>query len=127
MHPWAAKDRVSPADLGREHLLLYQRKSTTFRQTEDFLLRSGVQLGSYVEIPSFEIMKQLTQLGLGVSLMAPWFAAKEIEDGSLRSHATPRARIDRAWGVIHQGHRELRPHEQTFIGLCRMACATLGP
>ncbi|MGH8046864.1 MAG: LysR family transcriptional regulator [Chthoniobacterales bacterium] len=125
IHPWAKKQRVTATELGREHMLLYQRNSVTFRQTEDFLLRSGLQLGSYVEIPSFEIMKQLVRLGLGVAMMAPWVAAKEIEEGSLASLPTPRFKIERSWGVVHQGHRELRPHEQTFIGLCRMACESL--
>jgi DNA-binding transcriptional LysR family regulator len=125
IHPWAKKQRITAAELGHEHMLLYQRNSVTFRQTEDFLLRSGLQLGSYVEIPSFEIMKQLARLGLGVAMMAPWVAAKEIEEGSLASLPTPRFKIERSWGVVHQGHRELRPHEQTFIGLCRMACESL--
>jgi DNA-binding transcriptional LysR family regulator len=125
VHPWAQKQRITAADLGRENLLLYQRNSFTFRQTEDFLLRSGLQLGSYVEIPSFEIMKQLTRLGLGISIMAPWVAAKELQEGSLLSLPTPRFKIERSWGVVHQGHRELRLHEQTFIGLCRMACENI--
>jgi DNA-binding transcriptional LysR family regulator len=125
IHPWAKKSRLAAVDLGREHMLLYQRNSVTFRQTEDFLLKSGLQLSSYVEIPSFEIMKQLARLGLGVAMMAPWVAAKEIGEGSLASLPTPRFKIERSWGVVHQGHRELRPHEQTFIGLCRMACESL--
>ncbi len=125
VHPWAQKSKVTAADIGCEHMLLYQRNSLTFRQTEDFLLRSGLHLSSYVEIPSFEIMKQLTRLGLGVSLMAPWVATKELEEGSLISLPTPRFKIERTWGVMHQGHRELRPSEQTFIGLCQMACETM--
>jgi DNA-binding transcriptional LysR family regulator len=126
VHPWAGKARVTAADIGREHMLLYQRNSVTFQQTEDFLLRSGIQLNSYVEIPSFEIMKQLTRLGLGVSLMAPWVAAKELEEGSLKTLPTPRFKIERTWGVIQQGHHdERRHHEQTFIGLCQMACEAL--
>jgi len=124
-HAWAQKPRITAADLGKQHMLLYQRNSVTFRQTEDFLLRSGLRLSSYVEIPSFEIMKQLTRLGLGVSLMAPWVAEKELAEGSLLSLPTPRFKIERTWGVVHQGHRKLRPNEQTFIGLCRMACETM--
>jgi DNA-binding transcriptional LysR family regulator len=126
IHPWAKKQRITVEELGKEHMFLYQRNSVTFRQTEDFLLRSGLKLSSYVEIPSFEIMKQLARLGLGVALMAPWVAAKEIEEGSLATIQTPRFQISRSWAVIHQGHRELRQIEQTFIGLCRMACAQLG-
>ena len=125
LHPWAEKNEVTAADLKREHFLLYQRNSVTFRRAEDFFLKSGVGLASYVEIPSFEIMKQLAKLGLGVALMAPWVAEKELAEGSLVMRPTPRSKVTRHWVVIHQGNRELRKAEQTFIGLCRMAAARL--
>jgi len=126
LHPWAEKNAVTAADLKKEHFLLYQRNSITFRRAEDFFLRSGVGLTSYVEIPSFEIMKQLAKLGLGVALMAPWVAEKELAEGSLIMRPTPRSKVIRQWVVIHQGNRDLRKPEQTFIGLCRMAAAHLG-
>ena len=63
---------------------------------------------------------------LGVALMAPWVAEKELSEGSLIMRPTPRSKIVRQWAVIHQGNRELRKPEQTFIGLCRMAVANLG-
>ncbi|HEY5953848.1 MAG TPA: LysR family transcriptional regulator [Terrimicrobiaceae bacterium] len=126
LHPWAEKAAITTADLKREHFLLYHRNSVTFRRAEDFFLRSGVGLTSYVEIPSFEIMKQLARLGLGVALMAPWVAEKEIAEGSLIMRPTPRSKVVRQWVVIHQGNRDLRKPEQTFIGLCRMATAHLG-
>ncbi len=71
-------------------------------------------------------MKQLAKLGLGVALMAPWVAEKELAEGSLIMRSTPRSKIVRQWAVIHQGNRDLRKPEQTFIGLCRMAATHLG-
>lgn len=68
LHPWAGKRAISTADLKNQHFLLYQRQSTTFRRAEEFFLRSGVALASYVEIPSFEIMKQLARFGLGMAV-----------------------------------------------------------
>jgi LysR family transcriptional regulator, low CO2-responsive transcriptional regulator len=126
LHPWAEKESVTAADLKKEHFLLYRRNSVTFRRAEDFFLRSGVGLTSYVEIPSFEIMKQLAKLGLGVALMAPWVAENELAEGSLVMRPTPRSKVVRQWVVVHQRNRDLRKPEQTFIGLCRMAAAQLG-
>ena len=71
-------------------------------------------------------MKQLARLGLGVALIAPWVAEKELAEGSLIMRPTPRSKVVRQWVVIHQGNRDLRKPEQTFIGLCRMATAPLG-
>jgi DNA-binding transcriptional LysR family regulator len=126
LHEWTEKTRLSTADLKKQHYLLYQRNSVTFRRVEEFFLQSGVRLNSYVEIPSFEIMKQLARLGLGVAVMAPWFARKELAEGSLVALPTPRAKITRHWVVAHQGTREIRQAEQTFIGLCRLATTELG-
>lgn len=61
-------------------------------------------------------MKQLAKLGLGVALIAPWVAEKELAEGSLVMRPTPRSKVTRQWVVIRQGHRELRKPEQTFIG-----------
>ncbi len=126
LHPWTARKRVVSRDLAKEHFLLYQQGSVTFRRAEDFFLKSGVRLQSYVEIPSFEIMKQLARLGLGVALMAPWVAEKELAEGSLVARATPRFQIARQWAVVHQGNRTVRQTERTFIGLCRMAAEGRG-
>jgi DNA-binding transcriptional LysR family regulator len=122
MHEWAGRQRLTAGKLSNEHFLLYRKSSVTFQRIEDFFLRQGVQLSSYVEVPDFEIMKQLARLGLGVAVMAPWAAQKELEEGSLVSLPLPKHRIRRKWVVVHQSGRKLRPPEQTFVGLCKIAC-----
>lgn len=122
MHPWARQRKINTAKLSDENFLLYRRHSVTFQRVEDYFLRSGVRLSSYVEIPDFEIMKQLARLGMGVGIMASWAAKKELAEGSLLALPLPKHPIRRRWVAIHQNSRELRTAEQTFIGLCRMAC-----
>ena len=123
-HSWAEKHRITARDISAEHFLLYGRNTVTFRQIEDFLLKVGVKLSSYVEIPSFEIMKQLAQLGLGVAIMAPWVAAGELQEGSLVAKPLPKFLIRRRWSVVHQAGRHLSQAEHTFLGLCRLAAKT---
>jgi len=122
LHPWAKRERIASSEMSQEHFLLYQRHSVTFAMAEDFFLKAGVRLGSCVEIPSFEIMKQLARLGLGVALMAPWAAEKELAEGSLVARPLPKFPVRRRWVVMHQSARELRQAELTFIGLCKIAC-----
>jgi LysR family transcriptional regulator, low CO2-responsive transcriptional regulator len=126
-HSWAERQRITGRDISAQHFLLYGRNTVTFRQIEDFLLKMGVKLSSYVEIPSFEIMKQLAQLGLGVAIMAPWVAARELQEGSLVARPLPKVLIRRSWSVVHQAGRELSQAEQTFLGLCRLAAKTKIP
>jgi DNA-binding transcriptional LysR family regulator len=124
-HRWSEKKQLAASDLKDEHFLLYQRNSVSFQRTEDYFLRSGVRLQSYVEIPSYDIMKQLARLGLGVAIMAPWAATKEIQEGSLIALPLPKSKIVRQWSIACQAGREIRQTEQTFIGLCRLATAEL--
>lgn len=126
-HPWAEKQRINVRDISAAHFLLYRRNTVTFRLIEDFLLKMGAKLSSHVEIPSFEIMKQLARLGLGVAIMAGWVAAPELKEGSLIAKPLPKFLIKRRWSVVHQAGRELSSTEQTFLGLCRMAAKTKIP
>jgi LysR family transcriptional regulator, low CO2-responsive transcriptional regulator len=120
-HPWAGKQEINDGDLKEEHFLLYRRDSVTFRRVQDLFYRSGMSFRSYVEIPSFDIIKQVAQLGLGVALMAPWVAAREIAEGSLLALPTPRFQIGRHWKIIQQEGREIRQAEHDFIACCRSA------
>jgi DNA-binding transcriptional LysR family regulator len=124
-HPWADKTKLSVNDLRSQNYLLYRKESVTFRKVEQFLLQNGIRLNSYVEISNFDVMKELARLGLGVGIMAPWVAQKELTEGSLMALPPPRARIDRHWVIIQQEGRSARQSEQTFIGLCRLATANL--
>jgi DNA-binding transcriptional LysR family regulator len=126
LHAWSRRERIPVAEMSHEHFLLYQRQTVTFGLVEEFFLKSGVRLGSYVEIPNFEIMKQLARLGLGVAVMAPWVAEKELAEGSLLARPLPKFAVRRKWAVLQQAARELRQPERTFIGLCRMACRAAG-
>lgn len=59
--------------------------------------------------------------GLGVGILAPWVAQKELTEGSLVALPPGRRRLTRQWGVLHARGRRLSLTEETFIGLCRSA------
>jgi DNA-binding transcriptional LysR family regulator len=70
-----------------------------------------------------EATKELVKLGLGVSILAPWIARKEIEDGSLVALPLGRRKLQRRWGILQWRGKRLTLAEETFIGLCKSACA----
>lgn len=119
LHPWAALGRVPREELGRQHYILYNRHSFTFRLIEKFLADEGVVLRSYIEFGSMEAIKQMVKLGLGVSILAPWIAVEELTEGSLVALPLGRRKLKRRWGILHWRGRRLSLAEETFIGLCR--------
>ena len=66
-----------------------------------------------------EAIKELVKLGLGVSILAPWIAAKELAEGSLRALPLGRRRLERRWGILLRKGQRLTLAQETFIGLCK--------
>ncbi|HXF10316.1 MAG TPA: LysR family transcriptional regulator [Desulfuromonadaceae bacterium] len=125
MHPWAQAGRVERDDIPRQNYILYSKRSITFRLIEDYFRREQMVLNAVAEVGSMEATKELVKLGLGVSILAPWVAKKEIEEGSLVALPLGRKKLQRRWGILHWRGKRLNLAEETFIGLCRSACAPL--
>ncbi len=121
MHPWAQAKRVERAEIPRQNYILYSKRSVTFRLIEQYFRRENMMLNTVIEAGSMEATKELVKLGLGVSILAPWVAQKELEDGSLVALPLGRKRLERHWGILHWRDRRLSLAEETFMGLCESA------
>ena len=55
----------------------------TFRLIEQYFRNEEMVLNTVIEFGSMEAIKELVKLGLGVSIIAPWIAAEELQDKSL--------------------------------------------
>lgn len=121
----AKLDRIAVKDFSRWHFILPPAGGVTFGMISDYFLKIGTRPRSYVEIPSHELLKSLVKLDLGYAFLPEWSVAGELREGSLCALSLPRVAIRRRWVLVHQASRKLRPNEQTFLGLCRMACRAL--
>jgi DNA-binding transcriptional LysR family regulator len=124
-HPWALAGRVERSEIPRQNYILYSKRSVTFRLIENYFRREQMVLNAVIEVGSMEATKELVKLGLGISILAPWVAKKEIEEGSLVALPLGRKKLSRRWGIIHWRGKRLNLAEETFIGLCDSACAPL--
>ena len=125
LHPWAQAGRVERSDIPRQNHILYSRQSVTFRLIEAYFRREEMVLNTIIQVGSMEATKELVKLGLGVSILAPWIAKKELEEGSLKALPLGRRKLQRRWGVLHLRGKRPNLAEETFIGLCESACALL--
>ena len=124
-HPWAIKGSVDRDEIPRENHILYSKKSVTFRLIEQYFFREKMVLNSVIEVGSMEATTELVKLGIGVSILAPWIARKELEEGSLVALPLGKRKLQRAWSALHWRGKLLNLAEETFIGLCHSACASL--
>lgn len=125
LHSWTKAGRVERSEIPRQNYILYNKQSITFRIVEDFFRREEMVLNAVIEFGSMEAIKELVKLGLGVSILAPWIARKEIEEGSLVALPLGRRKLQRRWGILHWRGKRLNLAEETFMGLCESATALL--
>ena len=119
LHPWAKAGRVMREEISNQNYILYNKSSYTFKIIARYFNQESINLRSSLELGSMEAIKELVKLGLGVSILAPWIAQSEIEEGSLVALPLGRRKLKRHWGLAHWQSRRLSLPEETFAGLCQ--------
>ena len=119
LHPWAQAGKVERDEITRQRFILYTRSSYVSDMIEEYFRRERIVLPTSIELGSMEAIKELVKLGLGVSILAPWIAAKELAEGSLRALPLGRRRLERRWGILLRKGQRLTLAQETFIGLCK--------
>jgi LysR family transcriptional regulator, low CO2-responsive transcriptional regulator len=122
VHPWAQSRRVVRAEIPRQQYILYSKTSITTALIDDYFREEEMVLNTVIEVGSMEATKELVKLGLGISILAPWIAQKEIDEGSLVQLPLGRRALSRHWSILHWQNKRLNLAEETFIGLCRAFC-----
>ena len=118
-HPWAKARQVSSAQISKQPYVLYKKNSYTFGLIEDYFKRQEIVLNTVIELGSTEAIKELLKRNLGVSVLAPWIAERELREQSLVSLPLGSKSLKRTWGLLHWRDRRLSLAEETFVRLCR--------
>jgi LysR family hydrogen peroxide-inducible transcriptional activator len=78
-HPLAERKLVRPQDLEGHPMVQLERGSTTRRRIDAYLTHYGVSPLTVIELSSFEIIKKLVAIGLGIAII-PEGAARNAGD-----------------------------------------------
>jgi len=73
-HPLAKKKTITPADLNRQHFIVFETGSITRKLVEEFFTRERIKPEIVMETENVEIIKAMVRHGLGISII-PWQAA----------------------------------------------------
>jgi len=125
LHPWVQAGRVERSEIARQNYILYSKRSVTFRLIEEYFRREQMVLNTVIELGTMEATKELVKLGVGISILAPWIARKEIAERSVVALPLGRRRLLRHWGILHWRGKRFSLAEETFVGLCESATALL--
>lgn len=118
-HPWAVAGRISRSEIATQNYVLYHRSSHTFRLVDDYFRAERIALNTVIELGSMEAIKELVKIGIGISILAPWIAQRELRSGALVALPLGRRRLVRHWSVFQPRGSSPTLAEETFIALCR--------
>jgi len=118
-HPWARAGKVERAEIARQNYIVYKRRSYTSEMIEEHFRADDIVLFSQLDLGNMEAIKELVKLGIGISILAPWTAKKEIKAGTLVALPLGKRKLKRRWGILHWEGRRMSMVEETFIGLCK--------
>jgi LysR family transcriptional regulator for metE and metH len=94
-HPLAARPFLAPADFAEEHLILYDRRESSVLLR--FLNPAGIQPRRVSEVQLTEGIVQMVRAGLGISVLARWAVAPELEAGTLAAVPLAAGGFRRRW------------------------------
>jgi LysR family transcriptional regulator, low CO2-responsive transcriptional regulator len=126
LHPWARGGRVDQVGIPRERFILYAKRSYTADMIEEYFRREGIVLPTSIELGNIEAIKALVQLGLGVSILAPWVVRRELAEGTLRALPLGQRKLQRSWGILTRKGQPLSLAQEPFIGLCAEVSGKMG-
>lgn len=124
-HPWAQEGAQIEGTLHEHQFIIYAKSTETHRLIDDWMEARIGSSGRTMVLGDMQAIKEMAKIGIGVGIVAPWLAAREIEEGSLRVVDMGGPDIQREWGVFHSVRREPSLVEEAFIGLCELAFAIM--
>jgi DNA-binding transcriptional LysR family regulator len=124
-HPWAVNGATVRETIAQQQFIIYAKATETHRLIEEWLEKEGCRGKKPLELGDIQAIKEMAKLGIGVGILAPWVAAREITEGTLKVVDIEGPGIEREWGVFHSPKREPSLVEEVFIGLCGMAFAVM--
>jgi LysR family transcriptional regulator for metE and metH len=98
-HRLARRPFIGAADLAPEHLVLYSIPREANLVFRDVLIPAGVTPRRVTHIQLTEAIVELVKAGLGVSVLARWSVAPQLERGELVAKPLTRAGRYRHWGA----------------------------
>ena len=118
-HPWADGRSLSDQDLAREPLIVYRRTSLTHRLLDRYLTARGITPAAVLEVESIPAIKELVRLNLGVGILPPWVAERELTQGWLKMRPLGPHALRRRWAITRLARRTPTLPQEKFQAICR--------
>ena len=120
-HPLAGVEGPLDDQLHEHQFIIYAKANESHRLIYQWIQQQTGGTGKKLVLGDMQAIKEMAKIGLGIGIIAPWVAARELEEGSLIMIQADSFDIQREWGVFHAPKHKPSLVEEAFIGLTRMA------
>jgi len=124
-HPWANAGFAPRSEIPAQQFIVHDKASHTWKLIDEYFREEDLSLNAPIELGSMSAIKELVKLNLGVAVLAPWVASRELGDGSLVAIPLGRRKLRRQWGMLCWRGRRLSLAEESFLRLCRTSAEDL--
>ena len=118
-HPLARRSFARPEDLAGEHLIVYSEDDEESVVQREVLAPARVRPARVSRIQLTEGIVEMVKAGLGVSVLARWAVAPQLESGDLRALRLTKEGRFRRWSAATHGGAADAPHLSYFIAVLR--------
>lgn len=125
-HPLATRDRVTARDLHGVTLVLSTADCAYRTVIEEALAAEGVHPAAGLEFSSAAALRGCVASGVGVTLLPEAAVRDELRAGTLRALAWTDQPFETAVLMVRHRGKWVSPYMDTFMELCRAACAEDG-
>jgi DNA-binding transcriptional LysR family regulator len=117
-HPLANRRRIEVAELAGQPLLVYERRSSTFRLVERALLEASIFPRIVMELDHLGAVASMVRAGLGLAIVPRWAVADDLAAGRLAALSLGKTGLARAWGLGLRAEHHQPQTQRAFVRLC---------
>jgi DNA-binding transcriptional LysR family regulator len=81
-HPWAVDSSRVVETINDHQFIIYAKATETHRLIEEWIEQKGGRGKKPLILGDMQAIKEMAKLGIGVGVVAPWVAAREIEEAA---------------------------------------------
>jgi DNA-binding transcriptional LysR family regulator len=117
-HAFASRRRVEVPELAGQPLLVYERRSSTYRLVERALLEASIFPRIVMELDHLGAVASMVRAGLGLAIVPRWAVADDLAAGRLAGLTIGKIGLARAWGLGLRAEDHQPQTLRAFVRLC---------
>ena len=114
-HPFRSRPQISIQDLRNENLILREKGSGTRRLVDEIFESQGFAPSAFIETGNVDFIKELVEMGKGISMLARMGVEPDVRDGRLIAIPILEGPFILGIDVIVKGQRELSEADKAFL------------